>query len=298
MVGTCVWLCKICSDAGTSCFPVSCSNKLSRPKWSERMKPYKDDALFWDSVWKSCDKPRVGIVFDLRQNTKREYHYALRRYEREERALRRERMGASMTSSYDRSFWKEVQNVNPKKRKIALNIDSAVTDIGIANIFGHKYTTLYNSVPSNPHEMRSITSQLSETLSQTSMNAMTVTLAQVIAAVKRLKSCKHDDSRMMWSNYLIWAPENMLKHLSFLLSAMLQWSVELMALSSIDRMNGGVCLEKFIYYRMKAFMVKFVHENDDREYIKVMKRKNLERFKQLGLKILFATVAPNINTIV
>jgi RecA/RadA recombinase len=54
-----------------------------------------------------------------------------------------------------------------------------------------------------------------------------------------------------------------------------------MALSSIDRMNGGVCLEKFIYYRRKAFMVKFVHENDDREYIKVVKRKNLERFKQL-----------------
>ncbi|ELU15638.1 hypothetical protein CAPTEDRAFT_187112 [Capitella teleta] len=77
-----------------------------------------------------------------------------------------------------------------------------------------------------------------------------------------------------------------------------QWSVELMALSSIDRINGGVCLEKFIYYGRKAFMVKFVHENDDREYIKVMKRKNLERFKQLGLKILFATVAPNINTIV
>ncbi|ELU13763.1 hypothetical protein CAPTEDRAFT_190348 [Capitella teleta] len=77
-----------------------------------------------------------------------------------------------------------------------------------------------------------------------------------------------------------------------------KWSVELMAMSSIDRMNGGVCLEKFIYCRRKAFMVKFVHENDDREYIKVMNRKNHERFKQLGLKILFATVAPNINTIV
>jgi hypothetical protein len=70
-------------------------------------------------------------------------------------------------------------------------------------------------------------------------------------------------------------------------------------------------------------MVKFVHENDDREYIKVIKRKNLEGFKQLvsvcipfgiinysncsffffwyyeqGLKILFVTVAPDINTIV
>ncbi|ELU03700.1 hypothetical protein CAPTEDRAFT_217936 [Capitella teleta] len=84
-------LCKICSDAGTSFFPVSRSNKLSSPKWSERMKLYKDDALFWDSVWKSCDKPRDGIVFDLWQNTKREYHYALRRYKREERALRRKR---------------------------------------------------------------------------------------------------------------------------------------------------------------------------------------------------------------
>jgi hypothetical protein len=168
----CEQLCKICSDAGTSCFPVSRPNKLSRPMWSERMKPYKDDALFWDSVWKSCDKPRDGIVFDLRQNTKREYHYALRRYKREERALRRERMGASMTSSDDRSFWKEVQNVNSKKRKTAPTIDSAVTDIGIANIFGDKYKTLYNSVPSNPHEMRSITSQLSEALSQTSTNAI------------------------------------------------------------------------------------------------------------------------------
>ncbi|ELU10118.1 hypothetical protein CAPTEDRAFT_187283 [Capitella teleta] len=59
----------------------------------------------------------------------------------------------------------------------------------------------------------------------------------------------------------------------------MQWSVELMALSSIDRMNGGVCLDTFIYYKRKAFMVKFVHENDDREYIKVMERKNLERFK-------------------
>ncbi|ELU13234.1 hypothetical protein CAPTEDRAFT_199696 [Capitella teleta] len=184
------------------------------------------------TVWKSCDKPRDGIVFDLRQNTKREYHYALRRYKREERALRRERMGAKMTSSDDRSFWKEVQNVNPKKRKTAPTIDSAVTDIGIANIFGDKYKTLYNSVPSNPHEMRSITSQLSEALSQTSTNAMTVTLAEVIVAVKRLKSCKHDGSRRMWSNYLIWAPENMLKHLSLLLSAML---VSLVTVASNQR---------------------------------------------------------------
>ena len=46
----------------------------------------KDDAVFWDTIWKSCGKPMSGA---LRDNfTQRKYHYAVRRYKKEERLFK------------------------------------------------------------------------------------------------------------------------------------------------------------------------------------------------------------------
>ena len=218
----CDILCDICIRSGHSCFPTCQPKKFHRPKWKEIMKPYKDEALFLNYIWKSCSKPDNGVVFDIRQRTKREYHYAFRRYKKDEARLRRERMGDLVHQHESRSFWKEVGKMSHKKKVVAPVIDSVATDAEISEVFAQKYSQLYNSVPSDRNEMLAMENELDQLLANlASPDDLKVGDFELSSAIKKLKAQKHDGMAHMWSNFVIWAPPCMRAHIRLLFSAML-----------------------------------------------------------------------------
>ena len=218
----CEVLCNICIRSGHSSFPTCQPKEFRRPKWKELMQPYKDEALFWDTMWKSCGKPAVGVVFDIRQRTKREYHYAMRRYKKSESRLRRERMGDLMLERDNRNFWKEVGKIAHKKNVVAPVVDGVAADNEIAEVFAHKYSQLYNSVPSDTNDMREIENELNEALENAaSATDFVVSASELDSAIKKLKSQKHDGNASMWSNFVIWSPSCMRVQIRLLFGAML-----------------------------------------------------------------------------
>ena len=58
------------------------------PGWSEYVKPYREDAIFWHAVWVSAGRPVDTELHKVMRNTRNKYHYAVRRVKRHEKDIR------------------------------------------------------------------------------------------------------------------------------------------------------------------------------------------------------------------
>ena len=63
------------SDNPDKCCPV----EKSIPGWKEEVEPYKQDAIFWHSIWQSAGRPSRGVLRDIMAKTRNQYHYSIRR---------------------------------------------------------------------------------------------------------------------------------------------------------------------------------------------------------------------------
>ena len=65
-------------DASVS-IPSTRNNNNKLPCWNEFVKPEKETALFWRSMWINNGSPRQGYVADIMICTRAKHHYAIRR---------------------------------------------------------------------------------------------------------------------------------------------------------------------------------------------------------------------------
>ena len=49
------------------------------PGWSEEVEPFRQEAIFWHSIWKSAGRPNNGDLYRWKNHTKNQYHYAVRK---------------------------------------------------------------------------------------------------------------------------------------------------------------------------------------------------------------------------
>ena len=52
------------------------------PGWTEYVKPYQDESLFWNGVWRAAGCPEVGELYEINRQAKMQYKYAVRRLKR------------------------------------------------------------------------------------------------------------------------------------------------------------------------------------------------------------------------
>jgi hypothetical protein len=103
---------KACKDACSMTIPHLKSNSNTHngiPGWNKHVKKYRDEAIFWHSLWKSADSPRSGVLADIRKKTRARYHYALRYIKKHEDMCRANQMADSISENRSRDFWNEVK---------------------------------------------------------------------------------------------------------------------------------------------------------------------------------------------
>ena len=66
----------------------SCPVWQNIPGWPEYVQPFKEDAVFWHSVWQSAGRPNRGHLYDFMKRTRNQYHYAIRRLKTMSNSLR------------------------------------------------------------------------------------------------------------------------------------------------------------------------------------------------------------------
>lgn len=79
--------------------------------WSTTVQPYKDKALFWHHILNEMDRPRIGVVAQIRRQTRAAYHRAIRSAIREEDESARDKFAECLLKNDKRDFWNEVKKM-------------------------------------------------------------------------------------------------------------------------------------------------------------------------------------------
>ena len=99
----------------------------------------------------------------------------------------------------------------------------------IANIFSEKYMELYNSVPYDTSEMKSIESSVLSRILNSSCSDYIITVTDVMNAIAHLKSGKSDGSEGLFSDHFIHGTHRfMLFYLYYLLLCCLMDLVQIL----------------------------------------------------------------------
>ena len=93
------------------------------PGWNEQIKLAKEKAIFWHTLWKENDS--YGLICEIRQRTRRDYHYALRKLKDGGLSLRDEKMPSRVLSNSSTEFWNEVNKIRGSSKRFANNVDGS-----------------------------------------------------------------------------------------------------------------------------------------------------------------------------
>ena len=86
----------------------------SIPGWNEDVEPFRQEALFWHEIWKSCAKPNTGDIHRKMTQSRNHYHYAVRRVKTGSDFTKAKKLfEASLSSDID--LLKEMKNIRRGK---------------------------------------------------------------------------------------------------------------------------------------------------------------------------------------
>ena len=208
------------------CIP-TCSRKgrkMPVPGWSEFVKPYRDQAIFWHQLWQDNNSPRCGIIADIRRRTRTQYHKVLKNVQRNENDMRYYKLANSFGNGPSRDFWGEVKKLRGRSTRHPSNIDGVTGEQNITDLFSNKYKGLYNSVPYDVNQMKRLTNNISLDIVNHSCDH-SVQFNDVTEAVRQLKIGKHDGNKGHFTNHLIHGPERLYCYISLLFDSLISHGV-------------------------------------------------------------------------
>ena len=123
--------------------PPSCNNVI--PGWNDEVRPFRESARFWHSIWVSCGKPLNCEVFFIMRRTKNVFHYVSRKVKRNKEKLQQEKMLQYFDGGNITNLIKKLKNQRCQgSEKVSNLIDGNIGSANIANHFSSKYSKLYN----------------------------------------------------------------------------------------------------------------------------------------------------------
>ena len=133
---------------GRSSTPTSSSGNI--PGWTENVEPYRQEALFWHSVWVSARRPAIGELHTMMTRSRNQYHYAVRRLKLDSRMIRAKKLLESSVNG-DTELIKEMKYISRgsgSQEDLPEHVAGADGQDEIVEKFREVYQTLYNSAES------------------------------------------------------------------------------------------------------------------------------------------------------
>ena len=215
-------------ESSFSAVPLS---KTSRPRdsssripgWKDHVEPFRQDSLFWHSVWLSADKPNTGQLFQLMCWSRNKYHYAIRKLKKQsDKVMAENLMEAAKESEVD--LLKEMKRVKCGKLKgqsMPDEIDGVSEPDEILVKFREVYEELYNSADSSD-AMNVIKEKLAMVIDHDSFEEVNKINSKTIKlACEKLKPGKMDVSGGYASDCLLHAPDSLYEHLAMIFRSFL-----------------------------------------------------------------------------
>jgi retron-type reverse transcriptase len=206
-----------CLEA-SSCIPKSRTSTRNVPGWNECVKPVLQKALFWHKLWVQNGRPQHGAVADVRRFTRAQYHKAVKHVKSIGQSLQFAKMGERFAFGEKREFWNDIAKMRSKGSPLPTSVDGIVGDDGIAQMFGHRYSALYNSVGYDKDSINRINNNINSCIENHIGDccAHSIESEDVTFSIKNLKRNKHDGMKGLYSDHLKNAPQALHHHLATL----------------------------------------------------------------------------------
>ena len=183
------------------------------PCWQQEIKPFKEDALFWHSIWKSAGRPLNTELHKIMKRTKNIYHYQIRKCKRMVNTLKKNTLLEACVNN-NGDIFHEIRKLRNSSNTTGRVIDGVSENI--PTHFADIYNKLYNSVD-DQEDFHKLYKKLNNMISSLSLhNVSKVTPSVIMEAVGHLKSEKNDPSHNFSSDCLKNAPMILFEQLATL----------------------------------------------------------------------------------
>ena len=190
------------------------------PGWNAQVRPFRENARFWFSVWLSAGKPLNCELHNIMRRTKNIFHYQVKKCKKAEDQIKKEKLlSAVLDPDSDVDLFKEIKSMRKAKAPTANKIDGKTEDI--KEHFAGIYKTLYNSVDDYDDSMKVSYIIDSKISIDCVAEAEKVTPDIIKDAVKHIKTNKSDPVFDFTSDCLKNAPNNLYIHLSNIIKSFL-----------------------------------------------------------------------------
>ena len=232
----------LCLKAG-EIFPKCKKGNPLAPYWRENVKPFRDGSLFWGKIWNECGRPPSGGVHEAYKSARRAYHAAIKQHKKHQRDLRNSRIAQAMATNNQRDLWSELKKMRTKHHAIPQKVDGVENEADICEIFGKKYESLYNSVPSDADYLDSLRQDVLQDSHMSVSADFSVDADLIMDLVKHLKLEKRDGHRGLWSNHIAYSPPEVFDLLAKMFTMMFihgyyPLQLSLASIVSIPKENG------------------------------------------------------------
>lgn len=196
----------------------SSSEHKKFPGWTDHVKPFKNEADFWHSVWLSAGRPQNNSLHIIMKKTKNQYHYAIRRIKLSEKSIRNEKFVQDCESGNVNNILKDIKNMRQQKHSSNV-IDGKSGNPIVAEHFKEIYNTLYNT-HDDRDEVNDLHHNVSDSIKESDMVELNkINPSFITNIINKMKVGKNDVNYDFRSNALKHGAVSLAPHLSNLLKS-------------------------------------------------------------------------------
>ena len=188
-------------------------NNYKIPGWNDYVKEYHKKARFWYKIWKECDSPRSGEIFNIMCKTRLKFKYAYRFCKKNEKQITMEKIGLNCTKN-KKEFWKQIRQQNNSSNVLPSQIEGISGLENIANFWKDTFKDVLTSVPRSIQPNYNILPF---------NNIMTVTPNSISIAIQCLNQSNSIGPDNIMLDHIKYSHESLHVHLSILFSAMFRY---------------------------------------------------------------------------
>ena len=175
------------------------------------VRPAKETAAFWHSIWVSCNKPINTELHQIMKRTRNIYHYELRKIKAAENKIKANKLlEASLNNGTD--LFKQIKQLRKCKNNVANKIDGV--SVNIPDHFANIYSALFNST-NDTENLQKVKIEIDKGINANSLVHVEKITPQIVKnAVKQLNSNKTDPKFDFSSDCFKNAPDQLFEHLA------------------------------------------------------------------------------------
>ena len=130
-------------------------------------------------------------------------------------------IATSIAEGNNRDFWKELKKLDTSKKIVRCSVNGFTESSDIANALADKYRNLYTSVPTVPHEIQALKSNILEDISSCNEHEVEgISVADICNAITELKHQKSDGLRGTSSDHFIYCSDKFKVLLTIMVNSM------------------------------------------------------------------------------